>query len=126
MEKQLTDNFRLSEFVCKCGCGADYIDLHLVGLLQVIRTLFGKPLYIHSGVRCRVHKSSPAVGGSGNSAHLTGKAIDIGYTKATDRHRLLEIIMHGSEDIIKLDTLLRVKKNLPVDERRIERNQKED
>ena len=23
MEKQLTENFRLSEFACKCGCGAD-------------------------------------------------------------------------------------------------------
>ena len=40
--KQLTDNFRLSEFVCKFGCGAYHIGLLLVALVQTIRTLFGK------------------------------------------------------------------------------------
>ena len=54
MEKQLTDNFRLSEFVCKCGCGADDIDLRLVNTVQTILTLYGKPIYITSGSSVRL------------------------------------------------------------------------
>ena len=73
MEKQLTENFRLSEFACKCGCGADHIDLRLVAMVQTIRTLYGKPIYITSGVRCETHNASPEVDGLENSAHLTGK-----------------------------------------------------
>jgi hypothetical protein len=40
--------------------------------------------------------------------------------------KLIDRIRALQTDIIRLDTLLRVKKDLPVDERRIERNQKED
>ena len=40
--------------------------------------------------------------------------------------KLIDRIRALQTDIIRLDTLLRVEKNLSVDERRIERNQKED
>ena len=102
MEKQLTDNFRLSEFVCRCGCGADYIGLRLVALVQTIRTLFGKPINITSGVRCKEHNASPEVGGLENSAHLKGKAVDISCTNSTDRHRIIQLLMYGSEDINRI------------------------
>ena len=102
MEKQLTDNFRLSEFACKCGCGADHIDLRLVAMVQTIRTLFGKPIHITSGVRCKEHNASPAVGGLEDSAHLKGKAVDISCTNSTNRHRLIQILMYGSEDINRI------------------------
>ena len=102
MEKQLTDNFHLSEFACKCGCGADHIDLRLVAMVQTIRTLFGKPIYITSGVRCETHNASPEVDGLENSAHLTGKAVDIGCTSSTVRHRLVQLLMYGSDEINRI------------------------
>lgn len=91
MDKQLTKNFKLSEFTCKCGCGKDDISLELVGEVQKIRELYGKPIRITSGLRCIDHNRNS--GGRDNSAHLSGLAADIGWDNVTDRHRLLTIII---------------------------------
>lgn len=71
----LTKNFSRSEFVCKCGCGKDNIDLELVRKLQVARSWLAKPMRINSGVRCEAHNE--AVGGKPDSSHLKGLAADI-------------------------------------------------
>lgn len=44
------------------------------GLLEQIRTLFGKPIYISSGYRSL--ELNRAIGGSANSAHTHGLAVD--------------------------------------------------
>jgi len=68
-------DFNRSEFVCKCGCGFDTIDVELADVLSYLRNFFGQPVKINSGCRCLDHNF--AVGGSQNSKHLDGKAADI-------------------------------------------------
>jgi len=70
----LTRNFSTHEMVCKCGCGADYIDPTIVHRLQVVRDILNYPILIHSAVRCSDYNK--AVGGKPHSLHLSGKAID--------------------------------------------------
>lgn len=73
---QLSPNFKLSEFVCKCGkyCSEVTIDLKLVAYLQAIREHFGKPLTPTSGYRCPTHNRN--IGGASQSYHTKGRACD--------------------------------------------------
>lgn len=68
-------DFSRSEFACKCNCGADDISPLLVQKIQKARDFLQSPIVITSGVRCEFHNSG--VGGSPESSHLTGSAIDI-------------------------------------------------
>lgn len=73
-------NFRKSEFRCKCGkyCNGYpvRVDENLLVLLEKIRKAIGnKPISINSGLRCKTHNKN--VGGSPNSQHLKGTAVDI-------------------------------------------------
>ena len=75
---QLSENFRLDEFKCKCGkCEPILVDEALVTWLQKIRDHFGKSVNINSGYRCAKHNASAKVGGSKSSHHVKGKAADI-------------------------------------------------
>lgn len=73
--------FKRSEFKCKCGkyCNGFPVEPSekLVKLLDQIREHFNAPVTITSGVRCKTHNSSSAVGGATNSQHLKGTAADI-------------------------------------------------
>lgn len=74
--------FKREEFRCKCGgkyCDGFPVepDKELVELLEKIRNHFGAAVTVTSGVRCKTHNSSPAVGGATNSQHLYGTAADI-------------------------------------------------
>lgn len=80
-------NFSLWEFTCKCGCGMYSINLDLVILLQEMREDIGA-LAIASGCRCA--KYNRTVDGKSNSAHLRGNAVDIACTSS--RQRLAIII----------------------------------
>ena len=71
---QLSRNFRSEEFACKC-CGRCEMDQRLIDVLQLIRDILNKPIYINSGYRCDKHNKE--VGGSANSQHVKGKAADI-------------------------------------------------
>lgn len=74
--KQLSANFRVGEFACKCGrCEGVLIDDVLVGYLQGIRKHFQSPVNISSGYRCRAHNEK--VGGDPGSGHVEGMAADI-------------------------------------------------
>ncbi len=78
MSRQLSPNFRLDEFLCRCGCGLDRIAPELVSNLQKIRDMVGKPITVISGCRCPAHNSG--VGGEPHSFHLEAqgcKAADI-------------------------------------------------
>ena len=75
---QLSENFRLDEFKCKCGkCDPILVDEALVSWLQKIRDHFGKSVNINSGYRCEKHNASAKVGGSPSSHHVKGMAADI-------------------------------------------------
>ncbi len=63
----------------------------VVNLLDPIRELYGKPLYINSGYRCP--KLNKAVGGVANSEHQYGYAADIDTRKGTAENiRLFNLI----------------------------------
>lgn len=71
--------FRREEF--RCRCGGKYCDgfpaepeRKLVELAEAVRTHFGKPAVLSSGLRCQRHNG--ACGGVANSRHLTGRAMD--------------------------------------------------
>lgn len=69
--------FKRSEFRCPCGkCNGYPVepDMKMVKLMDKIRTAYGKPITITSGVRCAAHNKE--VGGISNSEHLKGKAAD--------------------------------------------------
>ena len=75
---QLSKNFRLDEFKCKCGsCDPILVDDALIAWLQKIRDHFGKSVNVNSGYRCKTHNASPKVGGSPTSHHVKGMAADI-------------------------------------------------
>ncbi len=75
---QLSKNFKLDEFKCKCGkCDPILVDEALVTWLQKIRDHFGRSVNINSGYRCEDHNSHPKTGGSKGSHHVKGMAADI-------------------------------------------------
>jgi zinc D-Ala-D-Ala carboxypeptidase len=57
--------------------------------LQRLRDLWGKPLSVTSGVRCRHHNAD--VGGSPVSQHLLGKAADLRIDSTRDGETLQEL-----------------------------------
>lgn len=71
------ENFQKEEFACRCGkCGGFPAQPQekLVRLAQQVRTHFGRPVTVSSGVRCEIHNME--VGGVANSYHLSGRAVD--------------------------------------------------
>lgn len=75
MTTQLSKNFRLDEFICKCGCGKSNINMRLIYMLQKIRDEWGESISVTSGLRCRNHNTR--IGGSPKSQHIEGTAADI-------------------------------------------------
>ena len=81
---QLSKNFRLDEFKCKCGkCDPILVDTVLVDWLQKLREHFGRSVNVNSGYRCKAHNESPRVGGSPTSHHVKGMAADIRISGVT-------------------------------------------
>ena len=75
--QKVSDNFRLSEFRCKCGkCHITFIDDQLLILLEALRLSWGFPIIITSGYRCQAHNRS-LQNSSKYSMHQQGGAVDI-------------------------------------------------
>jgi len=57
-------------------------------VLDPLRELYGKPIYVNSGYRCE--KLNKIVGGVANSQHATGEAADIeGYNRSVNENKKL-------------------------------------
>ena len=73
-------NFKIQEFVCRCGCempaeARQNIEALVANVLDPVRDEYGKPIYVNSGYRCEKHNK--AVGGVPKSQHMLGQAADI-------------------------------------------------
>lgn len=71
----ISKNFKLREFECKDGSQLVKIDSQLVAQLQCVRDKCKQPLIITSAYRSVSHNKF--VGGSSDSQHLYGKAVDV-------------------------------------------------
>ena len=90
-------HFKADEFRCKC-CGNLLISMELVILLDNLREALGEPLIIASGYRCSKHNAE--VGGSPNSAHLTGKAVDLKINDSRMRFKIMDYLLSVGIDRI--------------------------
>lgn len=73
---ELIPNFKASEFACKCNvCRCGMPTLRLLSSLDALRRAYGEPIRIVSALRCIYHNR--IVGGTKNSAHLRGEAVDV-------------------------------------------------
>jgi uncharacterized protein YcbK (DUF882 family) len=70
----LTKDFSLREFRCKCGCGFDDIDDRVVQWCQELRDAMHEPITVNSGCRCEKHNKAV---GSSSPNHISGKAVDL-------------------------------------------------
>ena len=92
----LSKHFSKVEFVCQCiyvDCNCkdgEQISKDLIKNLENVRELFGNPITITSGLRCEAHNK--AVGGSPDSAHTKGLAVDILCKNSRYRSHLLPLL----------------------------------
>lgn len=95
------ENFKESEFTCKgkkcCGNSAPMNHLFMTELVR-IRAIYGKPITVTSGFRCKKHNTS--VGGTENSNHTKGLAADITATKTEDLKILFYLAKCFFEEVI--------------------------
>lgn len=111
MEVKLTENFSLSEFTQSQTAREKGIDntpsanavaniKRLANYLQTIRNVYGRPIRITSGFRCK--ELNKAVGGAVNSQHVSGEAVDINCGSKSDNRRIFDIIrnMRGFDQLI--------------------------
>lgn len=74
LNEQLTPHFKRRELMCRCGCGLCEPTAEFLELIEHVREILDVPMYVHSACRCRRHNA--AVGGSPNSKHMYGMALD--------------------------------------------------
>jgi len=76
-----TKNFKVSEFVCRCGCDNEgkNVQQSLIDMCQKIRDEAGIPIRINSGYRCPAHNAK--VNGAKGSQHILGVAADLSCSK---------------------------------------------
>ena len=63
----------------------------LLIMLDMVRDKFDKPIHITSGYRTVEHNAR--VGGTENSSHLKGLAVDIACNNSIDRYHLLNCLL---------------------------------
>ena len=98
----IKSKFTNYEFKCKCGCDFGTmekdIDPNLINRLNMIRILYGKPMVVTSGARCKEYNAK--IGGLPDSAHLRHastrqcRAVDIYVNNGFDRYDLIQLALH--------------------------------
>lgn len=86
--KKYAPNFAPQEF--RCGCGGKYCTGYPTWMrvtelqhLQRIRTHYGRPMIVTSGIRCKTFNNQLS-GSSRESKHMSGKACDFYMLGVTD------------------------------------------
>lgn len=96
MTTAASEHFSRKELACRCGCGFDDATPELLDLAEKVRSILKEPMIVNSCCRCRKHNG--AVGGSPNSKHLSGSAMDFrcrGLSPTAIYNALLVAYMHG-------------------------------
>ena len=108
-----SNNFNVSEFSCKCGCGFNIIDQRIINMAQTIRDALGVPVKVNSGCRCDKHNAK--VGGVKGSKHTKGLAADLscslGAAKMFDTVKAL----HAQGKLQDLDYCIKYKTFIHID-----------
>ena len=103
---QLSENFKVREFLCNDGTDKILIDLEMIYILQKIRELSGKAVSINSGYRTPTYNKK--VGGATNSYHTYGRAFDI-HTAGLSLDNICAIANTlGVKGIIKYGTFVHI------------------
>ena len=87
----LTKNFNVEEYACKCGCGRADIKAELARKVQEVRDILGKSIRINSGIRCIRHNGN--IGASETSSHVDGWAADLQTKGSAARYEMLAAVM---------------------------------
>jgi zinc D-Ala-D-Ala carboxypeptidase len=84
--------FRIEEFDSPDVKGSgEGMNKEILQIIDKARDLFGKPIYINSGMR--TIERNALIGGKSNSSHLRGYAIDVACENSRDRFRLIELFL---------------------------------
>ena len=108
-----TDNFSVSEFECKCGCGLNIIGQRIIDMAQVIRDEVGRPVRVNSGCRCE--KRNKACGGVRNSNHTKGLAADLSCDIGPAKLFAAIQKLHAEGKLPALDYCIRYKWGVHID-----------
>ena len=85
-------HFNYSEFDSPDVQGSGQLmDKTLLEMLDDVRDKFDKPIHITSGYRTEQHNE--AIGGTENSSHLKGLAVDISCKNSKDRFDLINCLL---------------------------------
>ena len=91
-KKEKVKYFNYSEFDSPDVQGSGQMMNKLVlDMLDEVREKFDKPIHINSGYRTPQHNE--AVGGTENSSHLKGLAVDIACDNSIDRFDLINCLL---------------------------------
>ena len=87
-------NFSWKELECHCGCGSRYIDGEALSKLQILRTMWNRPMRINSACRCPKHNKE--VGGALRSNHISDPdhmctAFDVQMLNAETREEFISL-----------------------------------
>lgn len=80
--------FSQKELQCKCGCNKLVFDKDFLDKLNHIRHNVGQPLILTSAYRCHTHNKN--VGGTENSSHTKGLAVDISCSDSVLRSKIIK------------------------------------
>ena len=107
-----TNNFKVSEFACKC-CGENHIDQRVLDMAQTIRDELGVPVRVNSGYRCDEHNRR--VGGVKGSKHTKGQAADLSCKLGAGT--MFEAVkkLHAQGKLPQLDYCIKYKTFIHID-----------
>jgi len=90
-----TDKAEFQELNRKKGlCYVPDLKLVAVTILEPVRAHYGKPVIVHSGFRC--YELNKAVGGSVNSQHMAGEAVDF-HVDGLTVDEVFQWFWHGAD-----------------------------
>jgi len=92
MTEMVSEHFSVKELRCPC-CGDIKMDSQFMNELETFRRLLGRPIVITSAYRCNAHNKK--VGGTPNSLHLFGRAVDIAHPESWSAYTLVEIAVRN-------------------------------